>query len=423
MSSPVIHLNGIGKKYSLHATPSALTVAHGAAVSLARTLLGRKRVAAAETGEFWALRDINLDIQEGDVVGIVGRNGAGKSTLLKILSQITAPTTGHAEIRGRIGSLLEVGTGFNPELSGRENILLSAAILGMKPNEVRQDFDKIVDFSGVERFIDMPVKHYSSGMYMRLAFAVAAHLRHEILLIDEVLAVGDASFQQKCVGKISDEARSGRTVLFVSHNMPAILSLCTRAILLQEGRLVQAGSPEEIVDAYLGHMRNLIADREWPDPAHGPGNHMFRIKSVRIVDESRTVRPRLANDQPWYLEIDYWNLIDDSKLGTTLAIYDSVGNCVFGSLSNLEPNWHGKPRPRGVYRSRVRIPGDLMKEGHYRVAVLLWSQGYTDIFRLDEAVEFEIFDSGRLRGDYFGGWEGAVHPRLDWACELIYNHS
>lgn len=407
----------------MHGAPSSFAAASAATRSVLRRLLKRGHTPAPPadhySGEFWALKGITLDIQEGDVVGVVGRNGAGKSTLLKILSRITPPTTGRVEIRGRIGSLLEVGTGFNPELSGRENVYLSAAILGMRTSEIKADFDRIVEFSGVENFLDMPVKHYSSGMYMRLAFAVAAHLRHEILLIDEVLAVGDAAFQQKCIGRLNDEAKSGRTVLFVSHNMAAVLSLCNKALLLENGLNTKTGTPDEVVGAYLGQLSELRPERIWSLPNEAPGNRLFRVKAVRSVGQDGKRRARFSNDQEWFVEIDYWSLVPGSKLGTTLAVYDRMGTCVFGSLSNLEPQWHGKPRPPGVYRSRVRVPGDLMKEGIYKIAVLLWGEGYTDLFRVDEALEIEIFDSGDLRGDYFGGWEGVVHPRLEWQCERI----
>jgi lipopolysaccharide transport system ATP-binding protein len=423
MSTPAIRLEDVGKRYRLHSAPSSLALASAATRNALRRVLKGKRApqptADHYPGEFWALRGITLDIEEGDVVGVVGRNGAGKSTLLKILSRITPPTTGQIEIRGRVGSLLEVGTGFNPELSGRENVYLSAAILGMKGAEIKAEFDRIVEFSGVESFLDMPVKHYSSGMYMRLAFAVAAHLRHEILLIDEVLAVGDAAFQQKCIGRLNDEASSGRTVLFVSHNMAAVLSLCNKALLLQDGRNAKTGTPDDVVGLYLGQLSELRPERTWPRPNDAPGNRLFRVMAVRAVRLDGTPCGRFSNDQDWFVEIDYWSLVPGSKLGTTLAVYDRMGTCVFGSLSNLEPQWHGKPRPPGTYRSRVRIPGDFMKEGVYKIAILLWAEGYTDLFRLDEALEIEIFDSGDLRGDYFGGWEGVVHPRLEWRCERI----
>jgi lipopolysaccharide transport system ATP-binding protein len=423
MKPSVLRLENLGKRYKYRHNGTILSSAKSMTKNVARSLLGFGGVKAASPeddlpeGEFWALKNINFDVYHGDVVGIVGKNGAGKSTLLKILSRITAPTVGSAEVRGRIGALLEVGTGFNPELTGRENIFLSAAILGMTSAEVQTDLEKIIDFSGVERFLDMPVKHYSSGMYMRLAFSVAAHLRHEILLIDEVLAVGDAEFQRKCVGKISDEAKSGRTVLFVSHNMSAVLSLCNRAILLEGGTIAKQGTPEEVVDAYLGKINQFSSNRTWLQPQNAPGNHLFRFKSVRLFDDEGIERARFSNSESWTFEIQYWILEPGIKMGATAAIYDAASSCIFGSLSNLEPEWHGKSRPAGLYVSRVHVPPDLMKDGTYSIAALLWDQGYVDNVRLDDALQFEIFDSGNLRGDYFGGWEGVIHPRLKWTCE------
>lgn len=424
MADNAIRMIGVGKRYSMHNTStSSVLAATGLVRRFIKNLYHRGPSVALHggqmSGQFWALRDVNFDIKQGDVVGIVGRNGAGKSTMLKILSRITPPTTGRVEIRGRLGSLLEIGTGFNPELTGRQNVYLSAAILGMNASEVKADFDAIVDFSGVENFLDMPVKHYSSGMYMRLAFAVAAHLRHEILLIDEVLAVGDAAFQQKCVGRISEEASSGRTVVFVSHNLAAVLSLCTKAILLEEGVITKIGTPDDVVGTYLGRLNELKCESEWSEPKIAPGNSLFRVKAIRARGSDGLVRARYGNSEDWFVEVEYWNLISGSAMGVTLAIYNATGMCVFGSISNLEECWHGKPRPAGLFLSRVKIPGDLMKEGIYKIVILLWGQGYTDQFRIDEAAEVEVYDSGQLRGDYFGGWEGVVHPRLAWTCEHL----
>jgi lipopolysaccharide transport system ATP-binding protein len=254
---------------------------------------------------------------------------------------------------------------------------------------------------------------------MRLAFAVAAHLKHEILLIDEVLAVGDASFQKKCLGKINLEAGSGRTVLFVSHNMSAILSLCNRALYLEKGRLIQDGKTSEVVETYLGRITKLCSEKTWPTLEQAPGNHIIRIHSVRVLNSEGESSIRFENSKDIVIEICYWNILFNSKIGCTIAIYNSVGMCVFGSIGNHEPNWHKKSRLLGLYRSICRIPPDLMKDGVYQVVVLFWSEGYTDMYRLDTAIEFEVIDSGILRGDYFGGWEGVILPRLEWTCEFI----
>lgn len=418
MSEPVIKIQGLSKRFILGQAPAP---AARFKASL-RSWLGRKPADAQPAltkQEFWALKDVNLTVNKGDVIGIVGRNGAGKSTLLKILAQITSPTRGRIEIKGRVGSILEIGTGFSPDLTGRQNITLSAAILGMHEHEIRKRMDEIIDFAGVGRFIDVPVKFYSSGMYARLAFSVVAHLEHETLLIDEVLAVGDAEFQKKCVGKLHGEASSGRTVLFVSHSMASVSSLCNRAILLADGQITHDGSTDDIVDAYLQKVSTLTSTVNHEVLENAPGNQTFRLKKVTIRGEDNTERYRLKNSEDFFIDIDYWNVRDKAKIGATVAILNPSGTCVFGSLSNHEENWHGKPRPLGVYRSTVKVPKHLMREGRYTLVVLLWSDSYTDQRRFDDVAEFEIMDSGVLRGDYFGGWEGYILPKLDWTCAKL----
>lgn len=407
MSKPTaITMTGLGKCYD---RPSAWSMKPS----------WWQRVRGIPGNPFWALSDVNLTIREGEVVGILGRNGAGKSTLLKILSRITLPTTGEVRIHGRIGSLLEVGTGFNPDLSGHENIYLSGVIHGLTRPEIDAIYDQIVAFSGVEEFIHMPVKHYSSGMYTRLGYAVAAHLNHDILLIDEVLAVGDAEFQRKCMGHIHGQTTSGRTVLFVSHNTAAILGLCTRAIWLDHGRVIADGPPLEVVDQYLARLVTLKSDVSWPADKTAPGNDAVRLRAVRMVANNGTVSARHMNDQPFHVEIEYDVLRAFSPIGTTIAVHDTSGTCLFGSISNHEPNWHGKAREPGRYISRCTVPGDLMKEGVYALTVIVWSSGFMPVAQLDLLLDFEIVDSGKLRGDYFGGWEGYIQPRLPWHCDKI----
>src|SRR5215468_2845592 len=268
MSSCAIRASGLGKRYRLGQQERYHTLRDALAPALLRpwTVFRREKKPV-----FWALEHVDLAVKHGEVLGLIGRNGAGKTTLLKILSRITRPTRGWAEIHGRVGSLLEIGTGFHPELSGRDNIYLSGAILGMPRREIARKFDEIVAFAEIEKFLDTQVKHYSSGMYLRLAFAVAAHLETEILLVDEVLAVGDIRFQKKCLGKMQDVGQQGRTVLFVSHNMPAITRLCERALRLDEGHVVQDGPSHRVVSAYLTSDVGTMAAREWPDPAQAPG--------------------------------------------------------------------------------------------------------------------------------------------------------
>ena len=378
---------------------------------------GSPRAGSGDT--FWALKDVRFQVSPGEILGIVGRNGAGKSTLLKVLSRITQPTKGRVEIYGTVASLLEVGTGFHPELSGRENIFLNGAVLGMKRAEIARKFDEIVAFAELDKFIDTPVKRYSSGMYVRLAFAVAAHLEPDILVIDEVLAVGDASFQKKCLGKISTVARQGRTVLFVSHNMVAVKSLCTRAILLQLGMLVEDGHPARVVNHYLGAGRTSRAETVWADPMRAPNTAAFRMRSVRVRNSAGEITSELSTRESFSVEVEYVNLSAGSALGATVLLYNSDGVHVLSSLSNREPNWHGRAFPEGLFRSTCHFPGDLLPEGRFDVSVLVWANNYTISHREDCVVEFEMHESIDARADYFGNWPGVVRPLLDWETQHL----
>lgn len=311
---------------------------------------------------FWALRDISFDIHKGEVMGIVGHNGAGKSTLLKVLSQITEPTSGEIRLYGRVGSLLEVGTGFHPELTGRENVFLNGAILGMKKSEIAQQFDAIVDFAEVERFLDTPVKRYSSGMYVRLAFAVAAHLNPEILIVDEVLAVGDQNFQKKCLGKMQDVAQTGRTIIFVSHNMMAVRALCSRAILLKGGHIEADADVETIVDSYLSNTVATSSEIIWqPDTA--PQSPEVRFNSARVLNERGEVASVLDCRKPFSIELEFEVLQPcvGLRIGFGLQTVDSIIVC--GSNSFVKA-----PEERlevGSYRTRCAFPGNLLNRGDY----------------------------------------------------------
>lgn len=361
-----------------------------------------------------ALDNINFKVQNGEALGLIGRNGAGKSTLLKILSQITAPTSGAIKVNGRIASLLEVGTGFHPELTGRENIYLNGTILGMNRAEIEKKFDEIVDFSGVEKFIDTPVKRYSSGMHVRLAFAVAAHLEPEILIVDEVLAVGDAEFQKKCLGKMGDVAGEGRTVLFVSHNMSAINRLCNRAILLDKGKLVTDGSSEDVTAQYLLGANEASGTREW-DIAHAPGTEKLRLIGVRLLNgQSKPVSTVDVRDDV-SIRLDYY--VGESNLSFRCMIqFYTLGVLAFATI---EPHETVRLK-KGNYYSTVSIPKHLLNENEYIVGVsIATSAGAKERYvNVKDVLSFQVVDSMKdeasARGDYAQNFGGVLRPRLDW---------
>lgn len=353
----------------------------------------------------WSLRDINFEINQGDSVGIIGRNGAGKSTLLKILSQVTQPTTGKIFTKGRIASLLEVGTGFHPEMTGRENIYLNGAILGMRKQEITRKFDEIVAFSGVERYIDTPVKRYSSGMYVRLAFAVAAHLESEILIVDEVLAVGDAEFQKKCLGKMNDVSKGeGRTVLFVSHNMAAVRSLCNRGILLENGIIKSDGNAEEVLDLY--NSKNNFAETEvkW-ETKDAPGNQNAKITAIRVYSESGLN----YIEEDVFVEIVYENYKDEQVLNVSLSIFDDKDNYLIAS-----PNLDRKKLKKGTYKSICKLDKNTFNTGKYFFTILLIGDNFEKIVELEKVVSIELIEEGVKRGEFYGHWSGLVRPYFEW---------
>jgi lipopolysaccharide transport system ATP-binding protein len=380
--------------------------------------LGGRPPGGDESQTIWALRNVSFRVGHGEVVGIIGRNGAGKSTLLKILSRITEPTSGVAEIRGRVGSLLEVGTGFHNELTGGENIYLNGAILGMRRREIERKFDEIVAFAGVERFVDTPVKHYSSGMYLRLAFSVAAHLDPEILLVDEVLAVGDAAFQRRCLEKMEDVGRHGRTVLFVSHNMPAITRLCSRTIMLDAGGVAADGPSHHVVGKYLSSDIGTTAEREWRDPAAAPSSKAARLRAVRVRTHDGAVRDSIDIRKPVGIEMEFDVLEEGWSLWASFDFFNDEGLLLFGSIET-DPTWRAKPRPIGRYSTTAWVPGNLFTEGAVIVNVeLLTTHPHTRHFRERQAVAFQVVDSmdgDSARGDWGGEWSGAVRPLLSWA--------
>ena len=352
-------------------------------------------------------------MKPGEVVGIIGRNGAGKSTLLKILSRVTEPTAGRVDLYGRVGSLLEVGTGFHPELTGRENIYLNGAILGMGRREIGRKFDEIVAFAEIEQFLDTPVKRYSSGMYVRLAFAVAAHLEPEILVVDEVLAVGDAAFQKKCLGKMKEVSGHGRTVLFVSHNMAAITQLCSRAIWVDNGQFELEGGPESVVKAYLTTGSIARADRRWTYPGDAPGNQWVRLLGCRVVQDG-SLAPVVNINQPSQVELEFQVLRPARNLITGVSYYDDTGNCLFASC-----DWRPNSLDPGRYRNKVEIPPQLLAEGRINVlAQLVFYEPDIRCVVQPNAITFDSIDSDHprsVRGYYKGTWPGFLRIGLSWS--------
>ncbi len=365
----------------------------------------------------WALRDVSFNVRPGEVVGIIGVNGAGKSTLLKVISRITPPTAGHITIRGRVSSLLEVGTGFHPELTGRENVYLNGTILGMRKVEVDSKFDEIVDFSGVEKFLDTPVKRYSSGMRVRLAFAVAAHLEPEILIVDEVLAVGDAAFQKKCLNKMEDVGKEGRTVLFVSHNMAAVTRLCQRGILLSAGKVIDDGDAHGIVTSYLTSGLGTSAAREWPDINDTPGDDSVRLRGVRIVNTDGDVSEGFDIRKPIGLQVEFEVLNSESPLMPYFRLANDEGVVIFSTIDQ-DFRTHVEPRAPGSYVSTAWIPGNFLAEGTVYVTVAMRTEARSyKPFILADVIAFNVIDTmegGSARGEWAGGLNGAVRPKLEW---------
>ena len=379
----------------------------------------RRNPEQAET--IWALKDINFAVQPGEIVGVIGRNGAGKSTLLKILSRITDPTGGRIELKGRIASLIEVGTGFHPELTGRENIFLNGAIMGMTRQEIARKFDEIVAFAEVERFLDTPVKRYSSGMYLRLAFAVAAHLEPEILLVDEVLAVGDARFQRKCLDKMQDVGRQGRTVLFVSHNMPAITRLCPRTVLIDRGEVIADGPSHKVVGVYLGAGTNTTAQREWTDASAAPGNEVVRLRSVRIKNERGETAAAIDIRESVGLEMDYEVLTPGRMLAPIFHLFNEEGVFVFAAF-DADPAWLKSTRPAGRFTSTAWIPGNFLSEGTFIIAAAVSTLDPTEVHVYErDVIAFQVIDSldgNSARREYAGHMPGVIRPLLHWTTDF-----
>jgi lipopolysaccharide transport system ATP-binding protein len=432
MTDAAVRVDNLGKRYQIGANRQAGQLMLREAISN----LGRApfvRLAAAtrrlwarlashhvssslDQNHIWALRHVSFEVARGQIVGIVGPNGAGKSTLLKILSRITDPTEGRAELHGRVGSLLEVGTGFHPELTGRENAYLSGALLGMRKAEIDQKLDEILAFAEIERFADTAVKHYSSGMYVRLAFAVAAYLEPEILIVDEVLAVGDVNFQRKCLNKMDDVRQHGRTILFVSHNMAAVTRLCQRAILIADGVVQKDGSAAEVAGAYLLSSLRTTAERTWPSGETAPGDGVVRLRSVRVRDEEGKTIGNIDIRRRLGLEIVYEVLEPGHVLSCHMSLSNESGVCLFGT-SDLGPKWRD-PRPVGRFTSTAWIPGNFLAEGAVIVSAAASSfKPFRAHFLVRDAIAFHVTDpleGNSARGDWDGDLPGLVRPLLPW---------
>lgn len=405
---PILEVRNIGKRYRIRHQ-------HGSYLSLRERILDLFRSNGATHEDFWALKDVSFDVQPGESLGVIGRNGAGKSTLLKILSRITPPTTGKFVGRGRIASMLEVGTGFHPELTGRENVFLNGSLLGMKRKEIDRKFDEIVDFSGVEKFLDTALKHYSSGMQLRLAFAVAAFLEPEILVIDEVLAVGDAEFQKKCLGKMQSLSEiEGRTVLFVSHQIDSVSRLCNRVIVMEGGEVSFNGSAAEGISSYRRGSGGVSGYYAWEDHLRAPGTNGIRLIEVGISNENPEA---IDVRKPVTIFFSYKVLDDEITFTHGLNIHNDAGVHV---LSSHDVNT-GKKRPlfkKGVYTAEVVLPPNFLAEGHYYVSVAIMNYDpYQVLIHEKEVVMFNVIDSmegDSARGVYGGHFPGTVRPILDW---------
>jgi lipopolysaccharide transport system ATP-binding protein len=418
MGETAITVEGLGKRYrlgQLQPRPTRITEAAGDGIRrLARRSITRDR---AEEPHIWALHGLGFEVPEGESIGIIGRNGAGKTTLLRILARITNPTEGRVEIRGRVRAVIDLGAGVHQELTGRENIYLNGAILGMKKAEIKAKFDQIVDFAGIEAFLDTPVKRYSAGMKVRLSFSVAAHLEPDVLLIDEVLAVGDAEFQRKCLGRMTDIHRSGRTVVFVSHNMNAVENLCDRVLWLESGAVRTDGDAPAVVTEYLKN-RTRLASAIWHAPADLAENPDVRVHSIRLVDADGTPTTTFERSKPALVEYDLEVLRDDPRLRIGIDLVTQEGLIVFRSWHDDAGGAGSAPLEPGRWRVRCAIPPDLLNQGLYSVGARIkinmfrWSFTHEDVLQLE--IEDELIQLGRDQSR-----PGVSHPTLAWEAEPV----
>lgn len=410
---PAIEIRNLGKEYTLAALQPYVALRDIISGSVKNIFSPGKK----QTEKFWALKDINLDIQPGERVGIIGRNGAGKTTLLKIISRITPPTTGYATIRGRVGSLLEVGTGFHPELTGRENIYLNGSILGLKKAAITTQLDAIIAFSGVERFIDTPLKHYSSGMQLRLAFSVAAHLEPEILLIDEVLAVGDLEFQKKCIGKMEEVSKQqGRTILFVSHNLDTLRKFCPTTVLFDKGKIIDQGNTEKIISLYVSNHLETNAEIAWENGVESYNKEVLLYKTW-IHDESGVTRSRFDTTEMTGISLAYEVTKDNAAFTHGINVFNQENTNVFNAhdVSASDGNLRKK---KGRYQATVWIPGNLLPEGIFTISVAIFLPNPVDVLiHKKDVLSFETytdFSKQSARGQYADDFPGVIRPLLKW---------
>jgi lipopolysaccharide transport system ATP-binding protein len=415
---PIIRVENLGKQYRIGTREAAYSTLRENIVDAVRAPFKRFRSnGRSHDRTIWALKDVSFEIEPGEVVGIIGRNGAGKTTLLKVLSRITEPTTGSVKLYGRVGSLLEVGTGFHAELTGRENIYLNGAILGMSKNEIDRKFDEILAFAEIERFLDTPVKRYSSGMYVRLAFAVAAHLEPEILVVDEVLAVGDYAFQQKCLNKMQDVSAEGRTVLFVSHNMGAISRLCQRCILLDQGHIVRSGPANAVVQTYMTSSLVQRAEHEQPHMADKDVN----LRRVALVTNDGQIRSEVGYHESFRFQLEYE--VNRSVIGVSvgLGVYTVDGTCVFQSADfDAHPELLATRLP-GFYQTELEIPAQWLNIGRHTLKIEIANGGTSVVYDIVEPLVFTVIDTGTPGSRHGVVRRGAVQPVLDWKtsrCDL-----
>jgi lipopolysaccharide transport system ATP-binding protein len=407
MEQPIIKVEQLSKLYYLgeHAQYDAL-----------RDVLANLFKKKQPRDQFWALKDMNFEVKAGEVIGIIGRNGSGKSTFLRVLSQITPPTKGKITLRGRVASLLEIGTGFHPELTGRENIYLNGAILGMTRHEIKQKFNDIIKFAEIDKFLDTPVKHYSSGMRVRLAFAVAAHLEPEILLVDEVLAVGDAEFQKKCLGKMDSISKEGRTVLFVSHNMQAIRTLCSRAILLDRGKKIYDGDVNSAISQYENYRTKDTSTVDWQNT--GPAISSAQLLKAGIWSDGKPTGPEFSTEKSLQIYITF-KVNVPAKIGTTILMHNQEGQLLFVSLSSHDPNLYKRDFSKGMHQNVCTIPANLLSPGRYSISVGLWEGLYESGIIERDVLHIIARSDGLIRvgntvdaDDY-----GLIAPLLSWSSD------